>query len=163
MPRPKRPRNGPRASARPFLCGLCNKGFSRRLTVKEPHFQSCVRKNGNPDNQPWDSHPTCWVRRSDGTRGPSGSSPPKTPYKWEQDKKVQLDGVTFSLRHCYGFQLIVALMRIQKSGSVLSTPSKNSMSATDPSRYRNTIQPEQQQGEDRGSSARDDPAPQVQF
>lgn len=67
----RRPRNGPGASARPFLCGLCNKGFSRRHTVKEPHFFSCVRRKGNPSNLPWDSHPSCWVVRTDGTRGPS--------------------------------------------------------------------------------------------
>ncbi|KAL8674329.1 MAG: hypothetical protein Q9168_001258 [Polycauliona sp. 1 TL-2023] len=67
------------------VCGLCHKGFSRRSTVKDPHFSMCVRKTGNPDDLPWDSHPTCWVKRGDGSSGPSGTIPPGKPDKVDED------------------------------------------------------------------------------
>ncbi|KAL9590050.1 MAG: hypothetical protein Q9203_001154 [Teloschistes exilis] len=54
MPRPGTVKN--------FICGICLKGFSRRLTVKDPHFPSCTRRNGNPYNLAWDSHPSCRVQ-----------------------------------------------------------------------------------------------------
>ena len=37
----------------PYICALCNKGFTRKATVKDPHFPSCVGRRGNPDNKAW--------------------------------------------------------------------------------------------------------------
>ena len=62
-----------------YFCALCKKGFSRRGTVKDPHFARCVAKNGNPNNLVWDEHPSCWMRLPDGTRGKSGFIPPGVP------------------------------------------------------------------------------------
>ena len=58
-----------------YICALCKKGFTRKSTVKDPHFPSCVRKNGNPDNIAWDDHPSCYMRLADGSRGPSNTRP----------------------------------------------------------------------------------------
>ncbi|KAL9026943.1 MAG: hypothetical protein Q9196_004461 [Gyalolechia fulgens] len=118
----KRPRNGPGASARTFVCGLCNKGFSRRHTVKEPHFLSCVRRKGNPGNLPWDSHPSCWVVHTDGTRGPSGTSPPSNAFGRPNHTEA----------------------KIQESDSALTAPCKQ-MSPEDPSGNANTTSTEQPQ------------------
>ncbi|KAI4246528.1 MAG: hypothetical protein L6R40_001891 [Gallowayella cf. fulva] len=74
------------ASVGQFICSICHRGFSRRCTVKDPHFGNCVRKSGNPDNLLWDSHPTCWIRRGDGTRGPSGTFPPSQKSKEQKDE-----------------------------------------------------------------------------
>ena len=62
-----------------YICGLCKKAFSRKQTVMDPHFAACARKNGNPDNLPWDSDPSCWSRRGDGSFAPSGKVPPGVP------------------------------------------------------------------------------------
>lgn len=59
-----------------YTCALCKKGFTRRATVKDPHFPRCVSKNGNPKNLVWDDHPSCWVKLPDGTKGKSGFIPP---------------------------------------------------------------------------------------
>lgn len=77
-------RNGPKQKPGPrgghhdhpiHLCMICEKGYSRRSSVKEPHFASCVRKNGNPHNYLWDTHPSCWRLNED---GPSGEIAPGT-------------------------------------------------------------------------------------
>ena len=60
----------------PYICALCNVGFSRRGTVKDPHFARCIAKHGNPKNLVWDEHPSCWMHLPDGTRGKSGLVPP---------------------------------------------------------------------------------------
>lgn len=52
-----------RVSGRPYVCPLCNKGFTRRATVKEPHFPSCVARHGNPNHVTWDAHQSCWAKR----------------------------------------------------------------------------------------------------
>ena len=52
-----------------YKCPICNHSFSRRSTVRDPHFAICVRAHGNPKNLPWDADPSCW-HRSD---KPSGS------------------------------------------------------------------------------------------
>ena len=59
----------------PYICALCRRGFTRRATVKDPHFASCVRKHGNPNNVAWDDHPSCYTILEDGTKGPSGKIP----------------------------------------------------------------------------------------
>lgn len=59
----------------PYICALCNQGFTRKTTVKEPHFASCVKTNGNPNGVAWDDHPSCFSKRSDGSVGPSGTVP----------------------------------------------------------------------------------------
>ena len=51
-----------------YKCVLCGNGFTRRSTVFDPHFGSCVRKNGNPNNLVWDEDPSCWKKND----GPSG-------------------------------------------------------------------------------------------
>ncbi|KAL8659732.1 MAG: hypothetical protein Q9226_000288 [Calogaya cf. arnoldii] len=87
-----------------YVCNLCRKGFSRRSTVKDPHFNTCVRKLGNPDNLPWDSHPTCWVKRTDGSSGPSGTFPPGKPYNIEADRTVDLPedpSISSAIATCY--------------------------------------------------------------
>ena len=60
---------------KPFICAICKKGFTRRATVKDPHFASCVRRNGNPDNVAWDNHPSCHTKLADGSKGLSGELP----------------------------------------------------------------------------------------
>ncbi|KAL8826227.1 MAG: hypothetical protein Q9191_003938 [Dirinaria sp. TL-2023a] len=64
-----------RGSIARYICALCHQGFTRRTTVKEPHFASCVRKHGNPNGVAWDDHPSCYMERPDGTVGPSGTTP----------------------------------------------------------------------------------------
>jgi hypothetical protein len=59
-----------------YTCALCKRGFTRRATVKDPHFPRCVAKNGNPKDLVWDEHPSCWVKLPDGTKGKSGFNPP---------------------------------------------------------------------------------------
>ncbi|MCJ1471824.1 hypothetical protein MMC13_000465 [Lambiella insularis] len=55
------------------ICMICNKGYSRRWTLKGTHFARCVRLNGNPNNYQWDTHPSCWhVDREGKSTGPSG-------------------------------------------------------------------------------------------
>ncbi|KAL8717356.1 MAG: hypothetical protein Q9225_005390 [Loekoesia sp. 1 TL-2023] len=56
---------------------------------------------------------------------------------------------------------LLVLVRRRRHTSGNKTRSKNSMSATDPSRYGNAIQTEQQQGEDDGSPTHVVPAPQT--
>jgi hypothetical protein len=46
-----------------FICPLCKKGFSRRQTVFDPHFASCIKKNGNPHGLEWDDDPSCQETR----------------------------------------------------------------------------------------------------
>lgn len=70
----RRPRGGP------FICSLCGRGFSRRATVKDPHHEKCVKKNGNPYDLPWDAHESCWIPKNGGPvggpiGGPSWSIP----------------------------------------------------------------------------------------
>ena len=60
-------------SVGPFKCCICKKGFTRRCTIQDPHFSSCVRRNGNPRDLPWDAHPSCWTK---GSGGPSGTMAP---------------------------------------------------------------------------------------
>ena len=64
-----------RGSIAPYICALCNQSFTRKTTVKEPHFASCVKVNGNPNGVAWDDHPSCYSKRPDGTMGPSGTVP----------------------------------------------------------------------------------------
>lgn len=64
-----------RGSIATYICALCSQGFTRKTTVKEPHFASCVKTNGNPNGVAWDDHPSCYSKRRDGTRGPSGTVP----------------------------------------------------------------------------------------
>ena len=47
----------------PYICALCNRGFTRRATVKEPHFASCVARHGNPNQVAWDDHESCWPKK----------------------------------------------------------------------------------------------------
>ena len=83
MPSKKRHKPGFRAKStrsvrdvgdedRIFICALCEKGFTRRNTVKDPHFARCVKRNGNPTGLAWDAHPSCWYP---GATGPSGTTP----------------------------------------------------------------------------------------
>jgi len=64
-----------RGSIASYICALCNQSFTRKTTVKEPHFASCVKTNGNPNGVAWDDHPSCYSKFPDGTRGPSGTVP----------------------------------------------------------------------------------------
>ena len=52
------------------VCCLCHQRYSRRETIKDQHFALCARRHGNPENLPWDYHPSCWKR---GKGGPEGS------------------------------------------------------------------------------------------
>ncbi|KAL8764300.1 MAG: hypothetical protein Q9184_000005 [Pyrenodesmia sp. 2 TL-2023] len=79
--RTQRPRNEPGANPKPYICGLCGQGFTRRYTVYDTHFQSCVKRNGNPDELSWDSHPSCQPK---GSLRPLGTSPPTKTYKLPQ-------------------------------------------------------------------------------
>lgn len=78
--RAQRPRNGPGADSKRYICGLCGQGFSQRYTVYDSHFQSCVKRNGNPNKLPWDSHPSCQPQGL----GPKGTAPPSKTYKVSQ-------------------------------------------------------------------------------
>lgn len=55
-----------------YICPLCGKGFTRRSTVKDPHFPICVARHGNPNNIQWDADESCRARRVG--RKNSGSS-----------------------------------------------------------------------------------------
>ena len=48
-----------------FICPICRRGFTRKGTVKDPHFPSCVRRNGNPRGLRWDADPSCWTVGAD--------------------------------------------------------------------------------------------------
>lgn len=79
MPRQKvmKPKKAKKHESRgPYICALCNKGFTRRATVKEPHFASCVAKHGNPNHVVWDAHESCWAKRPGRKVGPSGVATP---------------------------------------------------------------------------------------
>ncbi len=75
--RTQRPRNGPGADPKRYICGLCGQGLSRRYAVYNSHFQRSVKRNGNPNKLPWDSHPSCQPQGL----GPEGTSPPSKTYK----------------------------------------------------------------------------------
>lgn len=60
-----------RAAGGSFICPLCGKGFTRRSTVKDPHFPACVARHGNPNNIQWDADESCRKRAG---RKNSGSS-----------------------------------------------------------------------------------------
>lgn len=61
-----------RATGGPYICPLCGKGFTRRSTVKDPHFPTCVARYGNPNNIRWDADESCRARKVG--RKNSGSS-----------------------------------------------------------------------------------------
>lgn len=61
-----------RAAGGSYICPLCGKGFTRRSTVKDPHFPACVARQGNPSNVPWDADESCRAKRVG--RKNSGSS-----------------------------------------------------------------------------------------
>ena len=67
-----------------FVCCICNKHFSRRNTIFNVHFSGCVRQHGNPNNLPWDHHPSC---RADGRRGLSG----RVPLGYDKANKLYLN------------------------------------------------------------------------
>lgn len=52
-----------RAAEGSYICPLCGKGFTRRSTVKDPHFPACVARHGNPNNIQWDADESCRARR----------------------------------------------------------------------------------------------------
>lgn len=72
----KRKKPKVRKSGGTYICVLCKKGFTRRATVKDPHFASCVKRLGNPKNLPWDAHQSCWSKRGTQEPGPSGTVAP---------------------------------------------------------------------------------------
>ena len=84
----KKPKKAKRKSGTggPFICPLCNKGFSRRATVKEPHFGTCVARLGNPHRLPWDAHQSCWAKRPGRRPGPSGTAAPGVERILAEDK-----------------------------------------------------------------------------
>lgn len=53
-----------------YHCPRCDKGFSRRYTVKQ-HFTSCVKKYGNPKGLKWVDHPSLASRTAYATRKPN--------------------------------------------------------------------------------------------
>lgn len=82
-----------RESGGPYICSLCSKGFTRRTTVKEPHFASCVAKRGNPNRLTWDAHESCWSKRPGGRVGPSGVAAPGMEKKPLEEEQESRDGV----------------------------------------------------------------------
>lgn len=81
-----------RKSGGEFICVLCRKGFTRRATVKDPHFASCVKRLGNPKNLAWDAHQSCWLKRSIQEPGPSGTVAPGSknpPENVEEDDMTE--------------------------------------------------------------------------
>ena len=77
---------------RKYICQLCGNGFTRRESVREPHFAACVKAHGNPYNTAWDAHPSCWLKRS---KGPSGKQVPGAHinvFKLEENEDVEMGG-----------------------------------------------------------------------
>ena len=86
-----------------FVCPICRRGFTRRETVKDPHFPSCVRRYGNPKGLRWDEDPSCWITRAEGPERrrvvdqsdlPSsgyegGEDDAKEPERGEEDDRVK--------------------------------------------------------------------------
>lgn len=68
-----------------FICPLCGKGFTRRSTVKDPHFPACVARHGNPYKIRWDADESCRDRRAG--RKISGSSSTTCVPELEQSKR----------------------------------------------------------------------------
>lgn len=68
-----------------FICPLCGKGFTRRSTVKDPHFPACAARHGNPYNIRWDADESCRDRRVG--RKNSGSSSTTCVPELQQSKR----------------------------------------------------------------------------
>ena len=54
-----------------YHCPRCDKGLSRRYTVKQ-HFPGCILKHGNPEGLKWTDHPSMQGSRPYHTRRPNG-------------------------------------------------------------------------------------------
>lgn len=74
-----------RAAGGSFICPLCGKGFTRRSTVKDPHFPACVTRHGNPNNIQWDADESCRARRVG--RKNSGSSSATCAPEFQQSER----------------------------------------------------------------------------
>lgn len=74
-----------RAAGGSYICPLCGKGFTRRSTVKDPHFPTCVARHGNPNNVQWDADESCRARRVG--RKNSGSSAATCVPKFQQPER----------------------------------------------------------------------------
>ncbi|MCJ1467666.1 hypothetical protein MMC07_006291 [Pseudocyphellaria aurata] len=92
-PKPKKlKRARKRDSGGPYICALCNKGFTRRATVKEPHFATCVAKHGNPHHLAWDAHESCWAKRPGRKVGSSAGAVPGVEWNYLEDENEGGDG-----------------------------------------------------------------------
>lgn len=74
-----------RAAGGSYICPLCGKGFTRRSTVKDPHFPACVARHGNPNNIQWDADGSCRARRVG--RKNSGSNGATYVPRFQQSEK----------------------------------------------------------------------------
>lgn len=72
-----------------YICPLCGKGFTRRSTVKDPHFPTCVARHGNPNHIQWDADESCRARRVG--RKNSGSSGAAFVPRFQQSEKSEDD------------------------------------------------------------------------
>ena len=82
-----------RESGGPYICPLCNRGFTRRATVKEPHFASCAAKLGNPNHVAWDAHQSCWAKKRGREVDPSEIAAPSLERRTlEKDEGGVRDG-----------------------------------------------------------------------
>ncbi|MCJ1435968.1 hypothetical protein MMC27_005344 [Xylographa pallens] len=66
------------------ICILCGVGFTRAKTVWR-HFPLCVKRHGNPDNLPWNEHPSCKPKQRGRVQEPSDA----TTLRTEDDKDDQ--------------------------------------------------------------------------
>lgn len=84
-------RKAKRRSAGSFICPLCGKGFTRRSTVKDPHFPACVARHGNPNNVQWDADESCRAKRA-GRKNSGSSSATCVPELLQQSKREGDEG-----------------------------------------------------------------------
>ncbi|MCJ1394760.1 hypothetical protein MMC18_007640 [Xylographa bjoerkii] len=86
-PNPKNDKKPKPQLDRKFICANCGKGYTRRDTIKDPHFPSCVKRNGNPFNVAWNDHPSCWL----GQRGREANQP-RTEFKIFDEEDEEMSG-----------------------------------------------------------------------
>ncbi|MCJ1377267.1 hypothetical protein MMC17_000359 [Xylographa soralifera] len=94
LPKQRRPA-APKRKAKPrgkllpnFICMNCGKGFTRRDSIKDSHFEGCVEHNGNPNNYTWDAHPSCLPKK----KGPRPGTRRANGYNIPDDEDQEMSG-----------------------------------------------------------------------